>query len=169
MKMRLSISSQSEKSPGSNIGCLTRGESLALAAFYRELNPGISYKLLEMFVLLRIHVFGFLDLLLSTFHGKFDSIFVDLFLGNGVFGEDTNLIALDLGETTADREDEGFRAFGDTKLSVVDLGEQRNMAGENTDLALNRRDDDAIYRIRVYFRFGRYDFEGEWHLGGSIK
>jgi hypothetical protein len=48
MQLRLSISSQSEKSPGSNIVVFTGGESLVLATFYRELNTGVTHKALEM-------------------------------------------------------------------------------------------------------------------------
>ena len=163
MYLRLSISTQSEKSPGSNIVVSTRGESLAFAAFYCELHTRISHKILEMFELLWINVLGIPEFLLGSFHGEFDGMFVNFLLGNGVFGKDTNLISVDLGKTATDREKQGFSSLGDAKLSIVNLGEKWNVARKHADFAVDRRYDDGINGVGVHLRFGRDDFECEGH------
>ena len=49
------------------------------------------------------------------------------------------------------------------------LGEQGNVAGEDTDLTLDRRDDDGVDGVGVHLGFGRDDFEGEGHLERCIR
>ena len=51
----------------------------------------------------------------------------------------------------------------DAEFAVLDLGEQRDVAGENTDLALNRRDDDGVDGVGIHLGFRGDDFEGERH------
>ncbi len=162
MRLRPSISRESLKSPGST-RVARGGNILASTAFDRELDAGVADEVLQLLVLRRVHVLGFLQFLFGALHRGFDGVLVNLLLGDGVLGEDADLVAVDLGETAADREQRGDGALGDPEFAVLDLREQRDVTGENADLALDRRDDDAVYRIRVYFRFGRDDFEGEWH------
>jgi hypothetical protein len=74
-----------------------------------------------MLEFVRVHVLRVLDCLLGALEGGLDGIFVDLLLGDGAFGEDGNLVAVDLGEAAADRKIQGLRALGDAQFAVLDL------------------------------------------------
>ena len=52
---------------------------------------------------------------------------------------------------------------------MLDLGEQRNVARKDADLALNRGNHDTINRVRVDLGFGSNDFESERHLGKGLS
>ena len=81
-----------------------------------------------------------------------------------MLGEHPDLVPVDLGETAADREERGHGSLGDTQLAVLDLGEQRDVAGEDADLALDRRDDDGVDGVGIHLGFRSDDFEGERHF-----
>ncbi len=73
-----------------------------------------------MFVLLRIHVLGGLELFLGALEGGLDGVFVNFFLGDRVLGEHAHLVAVDLGETAADREQLRGAALGDAEFAVLE-------------------------------------------------
>ena len=64
-----------------------------------------------MFVLLGIHVLGFLEFVFGTLDRGFDGMLINLFLGDGVLGEYANLVTVDLGETVADGEPREWRCL----------------------------------------------------------
>ncbi len=43
------------------------------------------------------------------------------------------------------------------------LREQRDMAGQHADLALDGRDDDGVDGVGIHLRLGRDDFERKGH------
>ena len=135
----------------------------APAALEGKLGAGVANQIGQMLGLLRVEVFGVLEFLLGAFHGFFDRMLVDLFLGTGVLGEDGDLVAGDLSKATTDREVLEAGALGDDEFTVIHLRKQRDVAGEHADLALDRRDDNGVHRVGIDAGLGRDDFQGEWH------
>ena len=88
---------------------------------------------------------------------------VDLRLIDGEFGEHLDVIAIDLSEAAAHDESLGLAAFGHAQFAVGHLGEQRDVAGQDADLALDRGDDDRVDRVAVDPVLRRDDLEHERH------
>ena len=89
---------------------------------------------------------------------------LDAFLAH----KDADVVAIDLDESTADGEEVGLTALRHPQFAVRDLGEQRNVAGQNADFALGRWEDDGVDRVGKNPGLGRDDFERERHGGQAF-
>jgi hypothetical protein len=86
-----------------------------------------------------------------------------------LLGEHADPVGGDLGEAAAAGERLGGIALLDAQLAILNLGEERDVAGEDADLALHRGEHDGVDRVGVDAAFGGDDFEGERHGGGRQK
>ena len=116
-------------------------EESTAAAFDGELDARVAHEALQVLVFLRVEVAGLPELLLRALHGGLDGVHVDLFLGDGVLGEDVDGVAPDLGEAAADGEQLGLAVFRHPQLAILGLDE------------LSPEDKQIVYRARKIQRF----------------
>ena len=141
-------------------------KDLATTAFYGELDAGVTHEALEMLVLLRIDVLGFLELLLRRASCAASTAFSSIFSSVMAFSASTRTVSPSIwAKPPLTASNWVVGALRHAQFAVLDLGEQRDVAGENADLALDRRDDDGVDRVGIDLGLGRDDFERERHEG----
>ena len=99
-------------------------------------------------------------LLLGPLKRSLDGLFVNFFLGNGVFSQNTHTVAFDLGKPSANGEYKTLSAFGHSQFAVFHLSEKRNMAREYAHLPFRRRNNNGVNRVGKHAGFRGDDFKG---------
>ncbi len=122
-----------------------------------------------MFELLRVQVLRFLKFCLGTLEGGLDCALINFFFIDRMFRENTDLVALDLGKAAGDCEKLSLAVFSYPQLSVFHLGEQRNVSGKDSNLALDGRNHDCVDRVRIDASFRSDDFESQRHGEKRLK
>src|SRR4051794_10793066 len=102
-----------------------------------------------MFKLLRIEILGFLESSLGTLESGFDGILVDFLFTDRVFSQNADAIPFDLGKPAAHNNPLSLTVLGDPQLSMLHLSQERDVAGQDTDFAFDRGNDDRINRVRI--------------------
>lgn len=85
--MRLGFNDGSRKRPERGKRERALKNFLAAAAFDGELDAAVAHQILQVFVLLRVDVFGGLEFVFGAFERGHDGILVNFFFGDRIFGE----------------------------------------------------------------------------------
>ena len=88
-----------------------RRSCLTTTTLHRQLSAGVAHEALQVLELLRIQILRLAELLLGALHRGFGDMLVDLFLGDSVFGQHADAVAVDLCKATADGEPENGRTL----------------------------------------------------------